>query len=222
MNVHTPPPSNAIADMYDRRVAEAERRGRPIPCALEVRGTSYAEGQTRWRFSVDDVRRMVDAGILAEDDRVELWGGELVVMAAKNIRHEVVKNAMAERFIKAVNDDWRVAVEAPLQMDDSSILVPDLMLFPRALGYAELSPANVTLVIEISDSSLRKDLGLKAGLYSAYGVRELWVIDVRSLVTRIHREPSPTGYRDIYERRERDPLLPLFIPDLSIELTDLD
>jgi hypothetical protein len=73
-------------------------------------------------------------------------------------------------------------------------LEPDFVFYPKAAGLKGLSAATAALVVEIADLSLSYDLGRKAGLYAAFGIAELWVIEAVTLQTRIHREPTPTGY----------------------------
>ena len=66
----------------------------------EVRSTQAAEGLPRRRFTVADVEEMIAAGLMDEDERVELIGGELVPMAAKGNRHEIVKVALLDRWVR--------------------------------------------------------------------------------------------------------------------------
>ena len=66
-----------------------------------ARVTSAAEGLPRRRFTVAEVEAMVAAGVMEEDERVELIGGELVPMSPKGRRHETVKTALVDRWIRA-------------------------------------------------------------------------------------------------------------------------
>ena len=67
--------------------------------------------------------------------------------------------------------------------------------------------------MEITDFSLRYDMGRKAELYASFGVRELWVIDAVRLAARIFREPAHDGYRQARDHSAADRLTPLFAPD---------
>jgi len=78
------------------------------------------------------------------------------------------------------------------------------------------------LVVEIADSSLSYDLGRKAGLYAAFGIAELWVIDAVTLQTRIHREPTPTGYRSVVDLPSSPRLVPGSAPALAVVLSALE
>ena len=156
--------------------------------------TSAAEGLPRRRFTVAEVEAMVAAGVMEEDERVELIGGELVPMSPKGNQHEVVKSALLDRW-------FRVSARR-VPSDPGNDLPPQRGHLSRARRrhlsaskrHRGLSANNVLLVVEIADSSLRYDIGRKAALYASFGIRELWVIDAVRLTTRVFREPAADGY----------------------------
>ena len=78
------------------------------------------------------------------------------------------------------------------------------------------------LVVEIADTSLGYDLGRKTALYAAFGIAKLWVVNAVKLATRIHCDPTPTGYRSILDLPADHPLVPELGPALSVTLSDLD
>ncbi|MCX8254126.1 hypothetical protein RHAL1_02383 [Beijerinckiaceae bacterium RH AL1] len=157
--------------------------------------TVAAEGLPRRRFTVTDVEAMVAAGIMEEDERVELIGGELVPMSAKGSRHEVIKLELLERWYRLPQETCRLLPETMFRLSEDTYLEPDVVVFERAVGLAGLAGDTVLLVVEIADSSLRYDTGRKAALYASFGVRELWVIDAVALSVHVFRDPSADGYR---------------------------
>jgi Uma2 family endonuclease len=178
-----------------------------------ARVTSAAEGLPRRRFTVAEVQAMVAAGVMEEDERVELIGGELVPMSPKGSRHEAIKIALVDRWIRARPDNCWLAQETTFRLSEDTYLEPDIVIYPRASGVTGLSRNNVLLVVEIADSSLRYDVGRKAALYASFGIRELWVIDAVQLTTRVFREPSATGYRNAQDFSPSDRLVPLIAPE---------
>ena len=167
-----------------------------------ARVTSAAEGLPRRRFTVAEVEAMVAAGVMEEDERVELIGGELVPMSPKGNHHEVVKSALVDRWISsATRRHCRVAPETTFRLSEDTYLEPDVVIYPRTSGLRGLTGTNVLLVVEIADSSLRYDIGRKAALYASFGIRELWVIDAVRLTTRVFREPAADGYRNAQRLR---------------------
>ena len=96
------------------------------------------------------------------------------------------------------------------------------MFYPKASGITGLSAGTARLVVEVANSSLAYDLGLKAKLYAGFGIAELWVINAVTLQTRIHRDPTPTGYRTIADLPPRERLVPLLEPSLAVTLSELE
>jgi Uma2 family endonuclease len=188
-----------------------------------VRVTSAAEGLPRRRFTVAEVEAMVAAGVMEEDERVELIGGELVPMSPKGNQHEVVKTALLARWYRASPSDVLLTPETSFRLSEDTYLEPDVVIYPRTSGLRGLTGAGVLLVVEIADSSLRYDTGRKAALYASFGIRELWVIDAVRLTTRVFRESAPDGYRDARDFGPADTLMPLIAPEaFAVKLDELE
>lgn len=188
-----------------------------------ARVTSAAEGLPRRRFTVAEVEAMVAAGVMDEDERVELIGGELVPMSPKGNHHEVVKIALLDRWYRARPEHVRLAPETTFRLSEDTYLEPDVVIYPRAIGLAGIAGANVLLVVEIADSSLHYDIGRKAALYASFGIRELWVVDAVRLTTRIFREPAANGYRNARDFAASDRLVPLVAPEaFALSLDELE
>jgi Uma2 family endonuclease len=188
-----------------------------------ARVTSAAEGLPRRRFTVAEVEAMVAAGVMEEDERVELIGGELVPMSPKGSRHELVKIALVDGWIRARPIACRVAQETTFRLSEDTYLQPDVVIYASASGLQGLTGASVLLVVEIADSSLRYDIGRKAALYASFGIRELWVIDAVRLTTRVFREPATDGYRNARDFGPTDQLVPLIAPEaFRLRLDELE
>ena len=188
-----------------------------------ARVTSAAEGLPRRRFTVAEVEAMVAAGVMEEDERVELIGGELVPMSPKGNHHEVVKTALLARWYRATPDDVLLTPETTFRLSEDTYLEPDVVIYPRTSGLRGTHGANVLLVVEIADSSLRYDIGRKAALYASFGIRELWVIDAVRLTTRVFREPGADGYRNTQDFGPAEQLTPLIAPGaFALRLDELE
>ena len=184
--------------------------------------TLAAEGLPRRAFSVADVERMVEVGLLDPDERIELIGGELVPMSPKGAQHEVLKNMLLAAIIRQISTDWITAVETTYRLSINTYLEPDIVIFPRDVKFSGLRGYEAEMVIEITDTSLGYDLGRKAMLYASFGIKELWVIDARTRLTTVHREPARNGYKNVFTRREDDILEAAFVPGLILSLSTLD
>jgi Uma2 family endonuclease len=190
--------------------------------APAARVTTAAEGLPRRRFTVAEVEAMVDAGIMEEDERVELIGGELVPMSPKGNHHEVVKTALLRRWFRAAPAAIELTPETTFRLSEDTYLEPDVVVYPSALEPKDLKGPNVLLVVEIADTSRRYDMGRKAKLYASFGVRELWVIDAVKLTARVFREPEAGGYRETHDFASAERMVPLFAPEvLALRLDEL-
>jgi Uma2 family endonuclease len=180
--------------------------------------TQAAEGLMRRRWSVGEIEAIVKAGILAEDERFELIGGEIVPMSPKGIRHERVKGALAKYWYQRLPNGTELIQETTFHLDEDTFVEPDFVFFRKADGLANLKPDTCLLAVEVADSSLLYDLHRKAHLYAVFGVREVWVINAQTLATHVHRRPGIDGYRDKPEIAPGQALVPDFAPTLAVTL----
>jgi len=184
--------------------------------------TTAAEGLPRRCFTVAELERMVASGILHEDERIELIGGEIVPMSPKGNRHEILKTALMVHWVRCLPLDLLFTTETTFRLSDDTYLEPDFVVYPKATGLQGLRAATAKLVVEIADSSLGYDLGRKPGLYALFGIAELWVIDAVTLQTRVHRQPTPTGYRSAVDLAPSQDLIPAAVPALAVTLARLE
>lgn len=190
----------------------------PVP----VRETQAAEGLPRRGFTVAEVERMVACGILQEDERLELIGGELVPMPAKGLRHEVLKAALNEFWVGSRPQDVHVVPETTFRLSVDTFLEPDFIVYRQPVRLRDISGANILLAVELSDSTLGYDLHRKPAIYASFGVRELWVIDAIRRVVHVHREPGDGGYARVTVAPSDTVLVPHLVPELSLRLDSLE
>jgi Uma2 family endonuclease len=184
--------------------------------------TNAAEGLPRRRFTVAELERMTAVGILQEDERIELIGGEIVPMSPKGNHHEILKTALTIYWARRLPEDLQFTTETTFRLSPDTYLEPDFTFYPKASGWEGLNATTAKLVVEVADTSLGYDLGRKANLYAAFGIVELWVIDAVRLTTRIHRDPSPSGYQSAVDYAADQRLVPECAPALAVVVADLD
>jgi len=152
------------------------------------------------RFTVDEYHRMAEAGILDEDERVELLDGEVVAMSPIGRRHAACVDRLTHWLTATLGNRAIVRVQNPIALDAHSEPEPDLALLrPRDDFYATRTPgpADITLVIEVADTTIDKDRKVKLPLYARHGIVEVWLIDLIKDAVEVHRSPSPDGYADV-------------------------
>ena len=116
--------------------------------------TQAAEGLMRRRWSVAEIEEIVKAGILAEDERFELIGGEIVPMSPKGIRHERMKGTLAKYWYQRLPDGIELIPETTFHLDEDTFVEPDFVFFRKSDGLANLKPQSCLLAVEVADSSL--------------------------------------------------------------------
>jgi Uma2 family endonuclease len=158
--------------------------------------TKTQEKITRRRFTVHEYHRMAEVGILHEDDRVELIDGELVEMAAIGTRHFTCVNGLNRLLVRGVGDEAIVSVQNPVRLGEYWEPQPDLAVI-RNRDYRESlpEPGDVLLLIEVSDTTLSYDRGVKLPLYARAGIPEVWIVNLPVEAVERHTEPTGDGYR---------------------------
>lgn len=186
-----------------------------------ARVTQAAEGLPRRAWTVAEIEEMVKAGIIAEDERFELIGGEIVPMSPKGASHEWIKIKLNRYFQRVAPHRLEIAQETTLYLDERSFVEPDFCVVATHPGPRRLNGPDILLAIEIADSSLIYDLGRKIGIYAAYGLPEVWVINAKTLVTHVHRRLGAEGYAYKSDEAPTNTLTPVLAPELAVCLADI-
>jgi Uma2 family endonuclease len=135
---------------------------------------------------------MVDAGILTEDDRVELLEGVIVLMSPQNDPHSHAIEELTDTLVTQVKGRYRVRPQLPLTIGDQSEPEPDLAIVPLPVpGTLAGNQRNALLVIEASGESLRKDRLIKARIYARAGIPEYWIVNLEERCVEARRDPDP-------------------------------
>ena len=164
----------------------------------------------RHRFTVDDFARLGEAGIFAEDDRVELIDGEIRDLTPIDPPHAWIVNRLIRKLVLHLADRAWVSAQNPLRLDGHTEPQPDLVVARGGEDdYAERHPeaGDVLLVVEVADSSLRYDRAEKMPRYARAGIPEAWLVDVTGRAVTVCTVPGSGGYA-----RER-----VFRPTAEIE-----
>jgi Uma2 family endonuclease len=150
--------------------------------------TRGADGFARRAFTVDDVERMLAAGILGADEKFELIGGEIVPMSPEMRPHLVLKSRLGKWLAQSAPPGTEVLFDGAMRLKNAALLEPDLAVVKRQSlthpGYTPIEDA--LLVVEIASAGLARDLA-KAKAYAAAGVPELWIVDMQARETRVFR-----------------------------------
>ncbi len=175
------------------------------------------------RFTVEEYFRMAETGILKPDSRVELIDGEIVDMMPVGPFHSGSVYRLTRLFNKLAKGRWIVGSQGPLQLGETNMPEPDLMLLRVAQDeYTTAHPTadDVFLIVEVADSSLAFDQNTKLPLYARAGIEEVWILNVPQKQLEVHRQPHFTGYESKTILREGE-AAPARFPDAIVSVTEL-
>ena len=173
-----------------------------------------------YRFTTDEYHRLGEAGILDEDDRVELLDGDLVVREPVGGDHRTLVDSLNIFFANRIGQDrYRIGIQNPISLDPHSEPHPDVALYAASVRGRHPRPAEIFLLVEVADTSLAYDQGPKLRAYARGGVREVWVIDAVRRRIFVHRNPDQGRYQLSLETKDDDILTVEAFPDITFAVS---
>jgi Uma2 family endonuclease len=181
------------------------------------------ETETRKRlFTVDELHQMDKAGLF-RNQHVELIGGEIFLMANGN-RHQARVDRVTDLFGHFFRGRANLRGQGPLLVDQYNLPEPDVMLIKRRSDFYESAhpgPADVFLLLEISDSSITHDRDVKLALYAIAGIPEYWIEDIREDVVLVFRDPIGDTYSTQLTFRRGESISCRAFPDVQFKVEDI-
>jgi Uma2 family endonuclease len=178
----------------------------------------------RHPFSVEEYLRMGEGNVFAPDARLELIEGEIIEMAPIGSPHAGTVAILSQLLWRLAGDRAVVWAQNPIRMGDLSMPQPDVVLLrPRPDMYTRSHPvpADVLLLIEVSDTTLRFDVSRKMPLYARAGIFEAWVVDVESNVVHVFRDADASGYRTTFAVPGGGSVRALAMPGVEVAVSEL-
>lgn len=175
-------------------------------------------------FTVSEFYQMADAGIFSEDDRVELLAGEIVEMSPIGSRHASCVDRLARSLHQQAGSSLIVRTQSPIRLDDHSEPQPDIAVIRFREDFyrdAHPGPADVLLIVEVADTSVDVDRGVKGPLYARAGIPEVWVVDLSDRFVDVYQDPYRDAYRQHRRIGLRDRLTSVSVPVLSLPAADV-
>ena len=142
------------------------------------------------RWTRQEYERMTEAGVLTENDRVELIGGEILTVTPQKSRHATVVSLANETLRSGLAPNTYVRMQLPLAMGDDSEPEPGIAVVRGSIrDYLDAHPQSALLIVEVSESTLAFDRHVKGSLYARERIPEYWVINLVDSVVEIYRDP---------------------------------
>ena len=178
----------------------------------------------KWVFHVDEYHKMSEAGILSEDDRVELIEGEIIKMSPIGSRHAACVKRLNALLNRRVGQAAIISVQDPIRLDDYSEPEPDIALLKfRDDFYSQSLPTadDVLLIIEVADTSVEYDRSVKLPLYARAGIPEVWLADLPGDGVEAYSEPVNGAYQKFRRAKRGEVLTPEEFPGLMLSVDEI-
>jgi Uma2 family endonuclease len=176
------------------------------------------------RITVDEYYRMSEVGLLAPDVRTELIDGEVIEMPSMGSSHAGTVVQLNSLLTPVISHPSQLRMQLPIRLDIHSEPEPDLsVVLPRKDFYRSRHPlpADMLLVVEISQSTLRLDLKVKVPLYARHQVPEVWVVDLEHNRIHFFRSPKNGVYTDVSFTDKPEAVALIAVPGITVDLAEL-
>jgi len=177
---------------------------------------------TRRRFTVEEYCAMIEAGILDEEERLELLDGEIILMPPINAPHESGTDQLTGQLLYPLYGRALVRVQGSIMLDDSSLPQPDLAVLRLRDNYQRerAAAADVLLLIEVSETSLERDREVKLPRYAAAGIPEVWIANVPARQVEAYSDPVDGAYQSRRIVPADGQISPIAFPDVVLTVGD--
>lgn len=181
--------------------------------------------QTKVRlWNVDEYHRMLETGIIAADERVELIEGQVIPMSAKNPPHAATTLCASDYLKRLLAEVALVRVQDPIQLSQYSEPEPDIAVVridPRKYINHHPAPNEIFLLVEVADTTLETDRKQKARLYARAGITDYWILDVNQRQVYVFREPGIEAYKLELILQEDARLSSIAFPEIEIQISQM-
>jgi Uma2 family endonuclease len=156
-----------------------------------------------WRLTVEQYHQMIDAGILTEADLAEFLEGLLVTKIVKKPRHSLSTQLTNDLFLSMLPAGWFVNVQEPITTADSEP-EPDITIvrgYRRDYLEHHQYPADIGLVVEVSDATLQRDRTLKLRVYASARISCYWILNLQDEQLEVYTEPTGEEEQAYYQQQ---------------------
>jgi Uma2 family endonuclease len=169
-------------------------------------------------FKRSEYDRMIELGLF-QDERVELLRGVLVKMSPQLAPHASTVQKLNELLMTRLQGRFTLRIQSPLALSDDTEPEPDVAIVPLG-GYETEHPSTALLIIEVSDTTLKKDRG-KAAVYASAGIGEYWIVNLGARAVEAYSSPDGDRYAEVRTLRAGDALRPAALVDVAIAVAEI-
>ena len=172
------------------------------------------------KFSIAEYYKLAETGVLAPSERVELLNGQIIRMAPIGETHRTIVDKLNYIFVDKPKKRYQVSIDQPIRIENFNETQPDVVLYKRGVENRHPTPEDIYLVIEVADTTLDYDSGVKLQAYEKGGITEYWIIDVAKKAVNIYKLPAQK--RKYTPETHTDGIIaPHAFPDVTVVLEDI-
>ena len=193
-------------------------------CIRRKMQTSETVTIERRVFTITEYDQMIKAGILMEDEPVELMSGEIVKKPTTTSRHAGMVSRLSNLLSIGLKNRGIVSVKNPIHLDPYSEPEPDVVVLKyRDDFYSESlpRPTDVLLLTEVADTSLSYDRHVKVPLYAKAGILEVWVVDVENEQIYVYRNPVRGKYQETFVVKRGETIALVAFPEVVLQVDEI-
>ncbi|MEM9738469.1 MAG: Uma2 family endonuclease [Pseudomonadota bacterium] len=179
------------------------------------------ETQPHVKLTLEGLLAMLKQRIIDPNKKYELIDGVVFEMPSEGLPHRYLKSALIAHLNRTLPTGYFVMADATLDLGPGDAPSPDTYIIPADKADQPVAPSDVRLVIEVADTTLADDLGVKADLYARYGVGEYWVVDIARGVIWVHRVRDGDGWAAPVEIGAEETVRCAGAPEIAVRLGDL-
>jgi Uma2 family endonuclease len=175
-------------------------------------------------FTTDDVLKMAETGLFGDAERIELIDGEIFEMTPVGVRHVICVNRATAFFGEAFGRAAIVSIQNPVHLNIHNMPQPDVVVFKSKDDFYASggpTPSDVLFLVEVSDTTLRRDRNVKLPKFAASGIPEVWIEDLKHDLILVFRDPEGSQYRTQFTVRRGDSISPIAFPKSAFLVDDL-
>ncbi|MDJ0517312.1 MAG: Uma2 family endonuclease [Trichodesmium sp. MO_231.B1] len=175
-------------------------------------------------FTVDQYYKMLKAGILTENERLELIRGEIIKMSPISPPHAARVSCLSELFILRLAKTVTVGIQDPVRLNNTSEPQPDISLLQRRQDFYETQhpqPEDVFLLIEVSDTTVKYDQEVKIPLYAENNIVEVWLVNLTEKCLEVYRQPTANGYEIVQTFQRGENVTIQALPNVTFTVDEI-
>ncbi|MEM1151957.1 MAG: Uma2 family endonuclease [Pseudomonadota bacterium] len=187
----------------------------------EMNAMTLLETQPHVKLTLDGLLAMLEQRIIDPSRKYELVDGVVFEMPSEGLSHRYLKSALIAHLNRTLPSTYFVMADATLDLGPGDAPSPDVYVIPSDKAQTAVTPGDVLLVIEVADTTLADDLGVKADLYARYGVGEYWVVDIARGAIWAHRKRDGARWAARVEIGADEEARCAAVPEVAVRLADL-